>query len=79
MELISNNWSVVSVGSELWFLISPDAHIIEAALADVPGAVDVAQIDDDRALEQLLDAIEVERAESVPFRHDRQGVGALDG
>ncbi len=39
--------------------------------------VDVAEIDDDRLPQRLLDAIEIERAELVPLRRQDERVGTL--
>ena len=54
-----------------------DADIREPELSHILRPVDVAQIDDDRALEQGPDADQIEAAEDVPFGHDHEGIRAL--
>ena len=54
-----------------------DAHIGESVLGEIVGPVDVAQVDEDRLLERVPDALEVEGPEGVPFGDDDEGVGAL--
>src|SRR5436190_1968992 len=67
--------------SELSAALGPgpaDALVDEAALAHLLGQVDVAQIDDRRRPgHRLLQPVEVERAELLPFRADHQRVRAL--
>ena len=54
------------------------ADIAKAAPAHVLGPIDVAQIDDrSRAAISFGQAVEIERAERVPFGDDHQRVGAL--
>src|SRR5215470_14234920 len=56
---------------------TPDAGIEKAVLVHVLGAIDVAQVDHHWTRHQLLEAVEVERAELLPFGDDHQRIGAL--
>ena len=49
-------------------LRSSDACVCKAAFCHVCGVVDVAQVNDDIALEHVFHAGQVQRAELVPFR-----------
>jgi hypothetical protein len=53
----------------------PDAVIGEAL--DLLGAIDVAQVDQDRLLHHRPQAFEIERPELSPFGDDDEGVGVL--
>src|ERR1019366_9601315 len=55
----------------------PDALIDEAVARDFLRTVDIAQIDQHRALHHRLEPREIERAELLPFGHDHQRGGAL--
>src|SRR5579883_1603269 len=54
-----------------------DAVVDEAELRHLVGAIDVAQVDQDRLLHRLLDALEIEGAELLPFGDADERVGAL--
>ncbi len=57
--------------------LSPDAHIGEAVPGDFLRPVDVAQVDDHRPRHRLLELVEIERAELLPFGDDDQRIGAF--
>src|SRR5580700_5160112 len=60
-------------------LPAADAVILEAGGAHLLRPVDVAQIDDERPVEELPHPPEVEGAERVPFGDQDQRVGAFHG
>ena len=55
----------------------PDAGILKFLPRHFGRVVDIAQIDHDGRGQQRLDAVEVERAEFVPFGDDDEGVGLV--
>ena len=60
---------------------SAPAHAVEgkARLFSLAAIVDVAQVDEDLALERGGDALEVEGAEFVPLGDDHQRIGSVGG
>ena len=54
---------------------APDADVLKPLRRHVGRPVDVAQIDDDGVRQRRLDAIEIERAELIPFGQDHHRVG----
>ena len=55
----------------------PHALIRKAGAGDFLRRIDVAQVDQHRALHHVLQPLEIERAELLPFGHDHQRGGAL--
>src|SRR5689334_11440315 len=55
----------------------PDAVINEPELRHLGWTIDIAQIDQHGLLHHRFDAVEIERAELLPFGDDHQRVGVL--
>ena len=62
-----------------FWLGSADAYVFKTQSAQTSGVEQVLGINDDRILQEILDAIKVERTELRPARTDNQCVGPFGG
>jgi hypothetical protein len=71
------HWSMQVCDGVLRDLAAPDANVFESQRAQASGIEQILGIDNDRPLEQVLDAVEIQGAKFRPARAHHQGIGTF--